>query len=101
MTRVAAWLEQALHSRPDLTDDQRAFVAELVDLATRQPRVDHELTVWRLRADVYGTRMTLAEAVCRHLHAPQVPQRARGAFAAWEAEYERQTGEPAHTRGAA
>jgi hypothetical protein len=76
-------------------------LAEAVDILLNQRTDSHELVACKVRADAYGTRMSLAEAVCRHLQPHQVPKRAKAAFVEWQAEYERQTGEPPNVKGAA
>jgi hypothetical protein len=93
-TPTACWLTHASGGDIDR-------LADAVDLLLDTRTDTHELTVWRLRADAYGTRMSLAEAVCRHLQPHQVPKRAKAAFVEWQAEYERQTGEPPNVKGAA
>lgn len=93
-TPTARWLTSASDGNVDR-------LAEAVDILLNQRTDTHELVAWKVRADAYGTRMSLAEAVCRHLQPHQVPKRARAAFVEWQAEYERQTGEPPNVKGAA
>lgn len=66
-------------------------LAEAVDQLLQTRTDTHEVVAWKVRADAYGTRMSLAEAVCRHLTPRDIPKPARAAFSAWRAEYQRQT----------